>query len=128
MLEILGIAGKDITNRNLYRIRCDYCDREFISQKRTIRNKDHCGCLKHKKRTIYDLENIKFDDLKWQTKGKGRTGIPGVIEYRGGFRATIKVRGTMFHLGVYNSLDEAKQARIDAENYLIAQAIKNNKL
>lgn len=48
------------------------------------------------------------------------TGIKGVHFYRktGKWRAQIRYAGKNYHLGLYEKIEDAAQARMDAENYI----------
>lgn len=43
------------------------------------------------------------------------TGVNGVYVSRGKYRARIKIKGVLVHLGTYDTLEEAKEARLLAD-------------
>jgi hypothetical protein len=72
---------------------------------------DHADC---------DRANNKWSNLRLagpdQNAANSRrsknniSGAKGVIPYRGGFRATIQIRGIQHYLGDYNTIEEAAAA------------------
>lgn len=76
-----------------------------------------CGCGK-KEKSIETMNSYLFDGTRvtgLQKKSWGKTGVKGVYFFRGKYRAEICLRKKRKYLGVFDTLEEAAQARKEAE-------------
>lgn len=93
-----------------------------------------CGCyasdkakktmiVAHTKRTV--VEGTDVDRIKGTLEGKlsrnNRTGITGVYEYHGSYRAQIRFKRKNFYLGQFKDKEEAGKARKRAEQILYGE-------
>lgn len=98
-----------------------------------------CGCLSREvaKENIVDIERIqeqysydgtRIDKIKnIESKQKNNTsGVRGVsfMKNKGKYRAYINLRGKQKHLGIFEALGEAKEARKAAEEKYFTPLIK----
>ncbi|MGF7059302.1 hypothetical protein [Brassicibacter mesophilus] len=105
-----GYATVNIDNEKLHltemifgRLQADKCY--------SYKNKDKFDCRK---------ENIEIDtreelSRKQKLSKKNKTGVKGVVINEGKYQAHIGHQGKSIYLGRYDTLDEAKEARITAE-------------
>lgn len=93
-----------------------------------------CGCLKKENSKLLmseimekgHIENRKsyvegtsLNSMKQKTSKNSRTGVKGVSEMKNGkYRAYINIRRKHIHLGTYDSIEEARLARLEAEDKL----------
>lgn len=83
-----------------------------------------CGCLKTEiqQNVKNQLHRIDGTCVEWLEKRKHRSdntsGFRGVCLCRGKFRATIGFKKQRFHIGTYDTFEEAVQARLDAEKLI----------
>lgn len=68
----------------------------------------------------YEPANCRWADSRTQQRNKrvckkSKTGITGVIPYKGKYQANIRVNGKLHHLGYFDTTDEAAVAREKAE-------------
>ena len=68
----------------------------------------------------YSPGNCRWADAETQQRNKrvckkSRTGIKGVIPYKSRFQAYIRVNGRLHHLGYFDTIGEAAEARAKAE-------------
>ena len=76
-----------------------------------------CGCNK-KEKSVETVNSYLFDGTRvtgLQKKSWGKTGVKGVYFHRNKYRAEISIRKKRKYLGVFNTLEEAAQARKEAE-------------
>ena len=68
----------------------------------------------------YCLENCRWVDNITQSRNKrvspkSKTGVSGVIEYKNKYRVTISTNNIYKHVGLYDKLEDAIDARMKAE-------------
>lgn len=109
----------------VWRCKCLRCGREcFVSRKDLVSgNTKSCGCLcrdsaasrMSQRETLVGGTDL---DLLTQKKGSNNTsGVKGVgyDKVNGKWRAYIRLAGKLHHLGRFDTLEEAAQARRQAE-------------
>ncbi|MFU2222004.1 hypothetical protein [Streptococcus pluranimalium] len=115
----------------IYLCHCD-CGNTVEVKGDYLQNRTHsCGCLK-KEKSRELMENIKENgreelkkhavdgtntiNLKQKTSKNNKTGVKGVSKSRTGkYRAYLTLKGKQIHLGSFETLKEAKEARKKAE-------------
>lgn len=70
----------------------------------------------------YTPENCRWSNVYEQQRNKrvckkSRTGVTGVIPYMNKFQAYIRCNGKLHHLGYFDTVEEAAEARKKAEAY-----------
>lgn len=76
-----------------------------------------CGCNK-KEKSVETVNSYLFDGTRvtgLQKKSWGKTGVKGVYFHRNKYTAEISLRKKRKYLGVFDTLEEAAQARKEAE-------------
>lgn len=129
----LKVAGKskdlDKNGRTLWVCECK-CGNvvEHISDDLIKGNTTSCGCrlkesaLAGQKSMAknYTVDGVRVTSLKAKTPSNNRTGVKGVsLTNRRGkeyYRAYIDIKGKRIELGLFDTLEKAKQARKDGED------------
>lgn len=65
--------------------------------------------------TMHDGTSIAFISRQRQSNRNSTTGVLGVSPYYKRFKATLKLRGKQIYLGVYDTIEEAADARKKGE-------------
>lgn len=106
--------------------RCD-CETELeITEDRLVHGTYRsCGCLKREnQQTIFEkLHMVDGTCVEWLEKRKYRSdntsGFRGVYSMKNGrYRCAIGFKGQRFHIGTYDTYEEAVEARMHAEDLL----------
>lgn len=105
--------------------RCD-CGKELdVSGDGLVHgNYRSCGCLKTEIQKNINSRLHRLDDtcVEWLEKRKTRSdntsGFRGVSKCKGKFRACIGFKRHRFYIGIYNTFEEAVQARLEAERLI----------
>lgn len=130
--ERLTVIKKDEDRKNHWICKCDCGNIVSVLDFYLIHGKTKsCGCYradrarKHlekiRKNTQKANDELRFDGTKINALTKSvcsnsKTGVKGVIKaYGGKYTAAIKLRGKTKHLGTFETIEEAKKARKEAE-------------
>lgn len=130
-LEVLHISpnSKGRGSKRLWTCKCHACGKEkdFLQYVLTSNTVKSCGCIKNKKASariktsmgIADGTNIS--KLKSNSMYASNTsGVKGVsyAKKTNKWHAYIQLKGVLYNLGYYNTIEEATEARKDAEQHL----------
>lgn len=89
-----------------------------------------CGCGAEKKRRIAEsagiVEGTKLSMLTTRPPANNKTGVKGVFQRGSRFVAQIKFKGKHRYLGSYGTLEEAAEARRQAEEELFAPILEKH--
>lgn len=109
----------------LWHCRCDCGNELDISESNLIHgNYRSCGCLKSEVQKNINHQLHRFDGtcVEWLEKRKHRSdntsGFRGVYSSHGKFTAAIGFKKQRFHIGTYDTFEEAVQARLQAEKLI----------
>lgn len=109
----------------LWHCRCDCGNEQDVSEDGLIHgNYKSCGCLKAEIQQNVKNQLHRLDEtcVEWLEKRKHRSdntrGFRGVYSCNGKFRASIGFKKQRFHIGTYNTFEEAVQARLEAEELI----------
>jgi hypothetical protein len=126
-LKALEPTGKlDQCNTVIWRCLCTACGTETYLSTAALRRRKSCGCA-HRNALGTIQDRLHFIDgtcveilEKRKHRADNTSGHRGVyyIPKTDRWRAGIRFKGHGYHLGVFNTFDEAKQARLDAEDML----------
>lgn len=113
---------------------CKVCGNPCIIQQNRLHTYKSCGCRLglaqrdlYNRREVYALDGTLVNTLLENRKvnKNSTTGHKGVSRIADGkYRAYITLRRKQIHLGTYNTLDEAIQARQDGEDLYFAPVIQ----
>lgn len=102
------------------------CKNKEINSKRAIDDKlNEQGLKKLKKESFVDGTSIK--SLTRKVNKSSKTGVKGVSFKKGKYEASIKFKGKPIYLGRFTTLEEAKQARLLAEEKYYQPILENFK-
>ena len=90
------------------------CKNKEINSKRAIDGKLNEQGLKKLKEESF-IEGTSLKALTRKVNKSSKTGVKGVSFKKGKYEASIKFKGKPIYLGRFETLEEAKQARLDAE-------------
>ena len=124
--KLTAIEPTDLRYRRavVWRCRCDCGNECLIPAERLVsRNTRSCGCLRREEVAKRDAERdslVEGTDLDLLTQGKrsnNTSGAKGVCRCKGSgkFRAYIMLAGKRHYLGYFDTVEEAAQARREAE-------------
>lgn len=89
-----------------------------------------CGCGIEKKRRIAEsagiVEGTKLSMLTTRPPANNKTGVKGVFQRGSRFVAQIKFQGEHRYLGTFGTLEEAAEARRQAEEELFAPVLERH--
>lgn len=132
-LKVLERAGTE-KNRTTWRCRCQ-CGKEITTYGTYLVNgiTRSCGCLqeesrkKNMEKAIHFIDGTCVEKLQVGKKNRNNTsGYPGVHQRKNGrWRAEIMFQGKRHSLGSYDSLEDAWEARREAENQLWRPFLEN---
>lgn len=130
-VTILDLAGKDQRHNTLVKCKCD-CGNEFITKLSTVKHNrcKSCGCSKKEYAKQRFKENIIHDEtggyfsntyvkvLNNKLRKNNTSGVRGVYFNTNAkkYHAQITIQGNKIHLGLYDNIEDAKNARLEAEN------------
>lgn len=126
-LLVLGPAKETDGAANGWQCRCD-CGTICVRSKESLRSGTtrSCGCLQIQQRSLNMKKAIHFVDgtcveriASRRTAANNTTGHRGVYRRENNrWRANIGFQGKSYHLGTFESYEEAVQARLAAEKRL----------
>lgn len=89
-----------------------------------------CGCGIEKKRRIAEsaglVEGTRLSMLTSRIPSNNKTGVKGVIQRGSRFVAQIKFQGEHRYLGTFGTLEEAAEARREAEEELFSPILEKH--
>lgn len=89
-----------------------------------------CGCGAEKKRRIAEsagiVEGTKLSMLTTRPPANNKTGVKGVFQRGSRFVAQIKFQGEHRYLGTFGTLEEAAEARRQAEEELFGPVLERH--
>lgn len=126
----------------MFRAECD-CGNEITVNYYHLKSNKSCGCLKSEvsaellskvmDQGVKALQDARIDgtniySLKQKTSKNSTTGHKGVSRLKSGkYRAYINVSGKQIHLGSFDIIDEAIEARKEAEKTYYKPIIEKHK-
>ncbi len=118
-------SKRDRNNTVVWHCRCD-CGREVdVSYEDLVYSPIRsCGCQKRRaeqqlKTYLTHVAGTTVDRLKsTKPNSNSKTGVRGVFQVRGLYRAELRFQGKVYRLGTYKTLEEAAAARRRAEDSL----------
>ncbi len=130
--ERLTVIKKDEDRKNHWICKCDCGNIVSVLDFYLIHGKTKsCGCYRADRarkhlESIRDITNkankelsidgTRISALTKSACSNSKTGVKGVIKVDGGkYTAAIKLRGKSKHLGTFDTIEEAKRARKEAE-------------
>ena len=135
---------KNDNNKTLYICNCD-CGNvmEVPKQHLTMGKTKSCGCLRKeksaeiskepflkgkRKHAELSVENTNLSSLTAKKPKSNTSGIKGVSKMKDGkYRAYIYFQRKRIHLGVFNTIEEAESARLEAEKELFSPLLEKYK-
>ena len=117
----------------VWRCRCD-CGKEtnVLQSSLVAGNKKSCGCLKEKTQQSLSeqFEMVDGTCVEWLRDRKRRTdnktGCKGVFRKKNGkYSASIGFKKKVFHIGTYETLDQAVEARKEAEDQIFGSFLES---
>ena len=116
---------RDSKGSVFWRCRCDCGNIAEVSEDCLMHgNTISCGCRKQEiKETVKDtLHFVDGTCIEWLKSRKSRSdntsGFRGVTRYKGRYRVGIGLQKQRYHLGYYDTLEEACMVRLQAEKLL----------
>ena len=111
--------------------RCD-CGKvvEVRRSSLTSGNTTSCGCAVDPSKTLQDrVDGTRLGGITPKRKARGASGVKGVSwnRRRSKWEAYIQLRGHQYHLGLYDTLEAASEARRKAEEDLFAPILEQHK-
>ena len=134
-LKVIEPIGTAKNGSKLWKCQCECGKIINVTSQDLIHNrKRSCGC-KQRVRGAVSLNqfNTNIGVIRANTlKSNNTTGVTGVsyVSKTGKYRATISFRGKHKHLGVFDTLEQARKARQIAEEERLSELetlIKSNK-
>lgn len=127
--KVIKISEKVSKSNNLiWNCKCSCGNiRDVIGTDLTRGKSKSCGCLRQSKgkdlqellNEEYKVDGVYITDLKRKIYSNNKTGVKGVsiMNKKNGiaYRAIISVGNKKIHLGYFDDLEDAKQARLEAE-------------
>jgi len=106
--------------QRIWRCLCTACNTVVYLKTDQLVNYKSCGCKKGSKTLYCHLHHIEGTTLEALTRKNridNKSGYPGVYKRKDGgkWRASIGFKGKRILLGSYETFDEAKTARLEAE-------------
>lgn len=142
--KLTPIKSLSYKNRAVYLCRCDCGNIVKVNRSELLPGKTKsCGCIK-KENSKKLMDKIQQDglkaihkasidgtnlySLKQKTSKNSTTGIKGVSYTKSGkYRAYINLKRKQKHLGVFDTLEEAKKAREEAEKEIFDPLFEKHK-
>lgn len=140
----LTIIKRDPAKNYFYFCECECGNIKSISYRQLLSGKTKsCGCLKKEiskesgfkyKKNLEDThlkyykENTSIISLQQKLSKNSTTKVKGVSKYKNGkFRAYINLKRKQIHLGFFNTIEEAQEARKEAEKVFFQPLIEKYK-
>lgn len=103
----------------MWRCRCD-CGKEIVTRASSLKsgNTISCGCAVDASHALQDrVDGTRLGGISPKRKARGSSRVKGVSwnRRRGKWEAYIQLQGHQYHLGLYDTLDAAAEARRKAE-------------
>lgn len=142
--KLTPLKSLSYKNRAVYLCRCDCGNIVKVNRSELLAGKTKsCGCIK-KENSKKLMDKIQQDglkaihkasidgtnlySLKQKTSKNSTTGIKGVSYTKNGkYRAYINLKRKQKHLGVFDTLEEAKKAREEAEKEIFDPLFEKHK-
>lgn len=136
-LVVIGNGKKTNRGRATYRCKCD-CGNEKDVEGYELKNGKikSCGCLRRfsgkrlkEIQESYNIDGVQITSFKRKVNKNNKTGVKGVMfcEIHKKYRARISVKGEVIHLGWFETLDKAIEARLKAEEIYYLPYLKKSK-
>lgn len=118
---------------------CDYCGNEFYATISSLKcgNVISCGCQNTQRRKelikqnlgLMDGTNLSTISTNRKTNKNNTTGVKGVsyITSKGKYRAQIMFKRKVHHLGYFDTIEQAKEARLKAVKELFEPILNEYK-
>lgn len=128
LLPLEPLEKRDAKGSVIWRCRCD-CGKEIEASYNTLMysNLKSCGCRKkeHDQALAGYQKRVDGTSINMLQSTKiprnNTTGVKGVYFYRGRYIAKIVIQGRQYHLGAYETLEEAAAVRRKAEEAVGSQ-------
>ena len=93
-----------------------------IRQEKGKKHKEFLADESQKAHNKYGYDGTRIDSFDQKLSVNSTTGVKGVSQMRNGrYRAYISVRRKQIHIGVFDTLEEAAQARKEAEERIFGE-------
>ena len=128
-LTVIAYAGSK--KCAMWRCRCD-CGKEIVTRASSLKNGNtkSCGCAVDPSKFLQDrVDGTRLGGISPKRKARGASGVKGVSwnRRRSKWEAYIQLRGHQYHLGLYDTLEAAAEARRKAEDELFTPILEKNK-
>lgn len=122
-----------------WKCRCGYCGNVFYTTISSLKrgNVISCGCQNTQRRKelikqnlgLMDGTNLSTISTNRKTNKNNTTGVKGVsyITSKGKYRAQIMFKRKVHHLGYFDTIEQAKEARLKAEKELFEPVLNEYK-
>lgn len=122
-----------------WKCRCGYCGNEFYATISSLKrgNVISCGCQNTQRRKELIKQNLGFVDgtnlsaisTNRKINKNSTTGVKGVsfVKAKKKYRAQIMFKRRVHHLGYFDSIEQAKEARFKAEKELFEPVLNEYK-
>lgn len=113
-------VGSSPGGYSMWRCACD-CGGEVTARSVSLKNGNtrSCGCLVHDKvcEPSDAVDGTKLGNLSGKPTRQNTSGVRGVsrVKRNGRWEVHIKVRGKQMHIGTYATIEDAAEARREAE-------------
>lgn len=125
------IAYEGYKGCTMWRCRCD-CGKETVTRASSLKNgtTTSCGCAVDPSKLLQDrVDGTRLGGITPKWKARGPSGVKGVSwnRRRSKWEAYIALRGHQYHLGLYDTLEAAAEARRRAEDELFTPILEQHK-
>ena len=122
-----------------WKCRCGYCGNEFYATISSLKrgNVISCGCQNTQRRKelikrnlgLVDGTNLSAISANRKTNKNKTTGVKGVsfVKAKKKYRAQIMFKKKVHHLGYFDTIEQAKEARLKAEMVLFEPLLNEYK-
>lgn len=138
LITVLDSCIRQIGNTK-WKCRCGYCGNEFYATIPSLKsgNVISCGCQNKQRRKelikqnlgLMDGTNLSAISANRKVNKNNITGVKGVsfIKAKGKYRAQIIFKRKVYHLGYFDTIKQAKEARLKAEMILFEPLLNKYK-
>lgn len=142
--RLVGVERMNYEGQSRYLCNCDCGNIVEVAATLLVQGiTESCGCLRkekssksmgkimeqgHKKKKDNSVEGTCIYNLKQDISKNNTTGVKGVSKMKNGkYRAYINLRREQKYLGTFDTIEDAKEARLQAEEELHAPIVEKYK-